>query len=134
MFRQIDERILVTGQIRPEDVQEAEARGIRMIINNRPDNEEAGQPAGAAVEAAAKAAAMDYRHIPVASGFSASQVDAMAAALDEAEGPILAYCRSGTRSTFLWALARAREGEDGEELMRKAAAAGYDLTPIRNLL
>lgn len=134
MFRQIDERILVAGQIRPEDVHDAKARGIRMIINNRPDNEEAGQPAGAAVEAAARAAGMDYRHIPVASGFSASQVDAMAAALDEAEGPILAYCRSGTRSTFLWALARAREGENGKELMRKAAAAGYDLTPITNLL
>ena len=54
----------------------------------------------------------------------------MTEALDAAEGPVLAFCRSGTRSTFLWALARTRQGEEAEELMRNAAAAGYDLRPI----
>ena len=134
MFRQIDERTWVAGQIHPEDLAAAKAAGVTMIVNNRPEGEEAGQPPAAEIEAAARAAGLGYRHIPVASGFSASQVAQMAAALEEAEGPVLAFCRSGTRSTFLWALARAQAGDDGEELMRKAAAAGYDLTPIRSAL
>ena len=134
MFRQIDERTWVAGQIHPEDLAAAKAAGVTMIVNNRPDGEEAGQPPAAGIEAAARAAGLGYRHIPVASGFSASQVAQMAAALEEAEGPVLAFCRSGTRSTFLWALARAEAGDDGDELMRKAAAAGYDLTPIRSAL
>ena len=134
MFRRIDERTLVAGQIQPEDLVEAKAAGVTMIVNNRPDGEEAGQPPAAEIEAAARAAGLGYRHIPVASGFSASQVAEMAAALDEAEGPVLAFCRSGTRSTFLWALARAQAGDDGEDLMRKAAAAGYDLSSIKGYL
>jgi uncharacterized protein (TIGR01244 family) len=134
MFRRIDERTLVAGQIQPEDLVEAKAAGVAMIVNNRPEGEEAGQPRGADIEAAARAAGLGYRHIPVASGFSASQVAQMGAALEEAEGPVLAFCRSGTRSTFLWALARAQAGDDGDELMRKAAAAGYDLSPIRAAL
>ena len=55
----------------------------------------------------------------------------MGRALDEAEGTMLAFCRSGTRSTFLWALAQANRGADGETLVRQAAEAGYDLSPIR---
>ena len=134
MFRRIDEKTLVAGQVHAEDIATAKAAGVTMIVNNRPDGEEAGQPPAAEIEAAARAAGLGYRHIPVASGFSAGQVAAMAEALEAAEGPVLAFCRSGTRSTFLWALARAEVGDDGEELMRKAAAAGYDLSPIRALL
>jgi uncharacterized protein (TIGR01244 family) len=134
MYRRIDHRTLVAGQIGPEDAEAAKAEGVTMIINNRPDDEEAGQPTHSEIEAAARAAGLDYRYIPVASGFSANQVQAMRAALEDAEGPVLAFCRSGTRSTFLWALARAQQGDDGEELMRKAAAAGYDLSPIRTFL
>ncbi len=58
----------------------------------------------------------------------------MAAALEAADGPILAFCRSGTRSTFLWALASASLGKDGEALIAKAANAGYDISPIRHAL
>ena len=129
-MRKIDERTYVSGQVDPADLPAIKAAGVAMIVNNRPDGEEPGQPAAAAIETAARAAGLDYRFIPVASGFSADQVDAMTEALDAAEGPVLAFCRSGTRSTFLWALARARQGEEAEELMRKAAAAGYDLRPI----
>lgn len=134
MLRRIDESMLVAGQISPEDVEALKAGGVTLIINNRPDGEEPGQPSGAEVEAAAAAAGLSYRHIPVASGFSAEQVAAMAAALDEAEGPVLAFCKSGTRSAFLWALARAGQGVEREELMQKAAAAGYDLRPIQGFL
>ena len=134
MLRRIDKRTLVAGQIRPGDMAALKAGGIGMIVNNRPDDEEAGQPSSSEMEAAARAAGIDYRHIPVASGFSANQVDAMNEAIGSAEGQVLAFCRSGTRSTFLWALARAREGDPAEELLRKAAAAGYDLGPIEALL
>jgi uncharacterized protein (TIGR01244 family) len=105
------------------------------VINNRPDGESDDQVTGAAIEAEARRLGLDYVAIPVThAGFSAPQVEAMAAALDRASGGILAYCRSGTRSTLLWALARARAGDDLEQLTATAAAAGYDLSPVRPLM
>jgi len=67
-------------------------------------------------------------------GFGHAQLDAMAAALAGADGPVLAYCRSGTRSCNLWALAAAKAGRDPALLVAQAAAAGYDLAPIRPTL
>jgi len=135
MFRTLDDTISVFGQIEPDDVAAAKAQGFAMIINNRPDDEQPGQPAGAAIEAAARAAGLDYVAIPVDhSGFSERQVAAMADALQKAPGPVLAFCRSGTRSTFLWALARHSLGDDGEALVAKAAGAGYDLSALRPIL
>jgi len=135
MFRTLDPSISVFGQLEPEDVAAAKAEGFTAIINNRPDNEQPGQPAGAAIEAAAKAAGLAYVAIPVDhSGFNEGQVAAMAEALEAARGPVLAFCRSGTRSTYLWALARHKLGDDGEQLIAKAANAGYDLSALRPVL
>jgi uncharacterized protein (TIGR01244 family) len=135
MFRTLDSTISVYGQIAPEDVAAAKAQGFTTIVNNRPDNEQPDQPAGAEIEAAAKAAGLDYVAIPVDhSGFNEGQVAAMADVLQSARGPVLAFCRSGTRSTFLWALARNRLGDEGEALIAKAANAGYDLSAIRPVL
>ena len=131
-MRKLDAATWVAGQIRPEDVPEIAARGIRTIVNNRPDGEEPGQPSSREIEAAARAAGLGYRWIPVAHGLRPEQVEAMAGALED--GPALAFCRSGTRSTYLWALARSRRGADGDTLLRQAAEAGYDLDPIRSLL
>jgi len=132
MFRTLDSAISVYGQIEPEDVAVAKTQGFAMIINNRPDDEQPGQPAGSEIEEAAKTAGLDYVAIPVDhSGFNEGQVAAMAEALEQAQGPVLAFCRSGTRSTFLWALARHQLGDDGEQLIAKAANAGYDLSPLR---
>lgn len=130
----IDDTVLIAGQIRPRDVAEAAALGVTMVVNNRPDGEEPGQPAGAELEAAASAAGLGYRHLPVAGSIAPGQAEAMAAILDAAEGKVLAFCRSGTRSTYLWALARALRGEDRDTLVARAAAAGYDLTPLRPYL
>jgi uncharacterized protein (TIGR01244 family) len=127
----LDEQVLVAGQIAPGDLAALAALGVTMVINNRPDGEEPGQPSAEAVARAAEAAGLAYRHIPVAGGFSEAQVEAMATALREAEGKVLAFCRSGTRSTYLWALARASRGAPAAELVETAAAAGYDLGPIR---
>ena len=130
-MKQLDSTTFVSGQIVPEEIA---SLGVATIVNNRPDGEEPGQPASDAIEAAAKAAGIDYRHIPVAGGISLPQIAQMADALAGAQGPVLAFCRSGTRSTFLWALARARLGDDADVLTEKAAAAGYDLSPIRAFL
>jgi len=128
-FIKLDDSVFVAGQIVPEDVAEAARMGIVSIINNRPDGEESGQPSSVEIKAAAQAANLAYIHIPIAGGFSEDQVAAMADALEH--GPVLAFCRSGTRSTYLWALARAAEGADGEALIATASAAGYDLGPLR---
>ena len=133
MLKRLDDDMLVAGQIFPQDLAALAAEGVTNIVNNRPDGEAQGQPASAEIAAAAMAAGIGYRHIPVASEFSADQVMEMADALDE-PGRILAFCRSGTRSTLLWALARAQLGDDPEELRAKAEAAGYDLAPIAALL
>jgi uncharacterized protein (TIGR01244 family) len=135
MFRKLDDSISVAGQIAPGDIATAAAQGFTLVINNRPDGEQPGQPAGAEMEAAARAAGLDYVAIPIThTGFAEAQVAAMANALAGASGPVLAFCRSGTRSTLVWALARARLGDDVEALAAKAEAAGYDLGPVRGLI
>jgi uncharacterized protein (TIGR01244 family) len=132
-MRKLDQTTFVSvRQLTAGDMDEAAASGIRLIVNNRPDGEESGQPSSAEIEAAAKAVGLDYLHIPIAGGFPAERVEAMAQALEQ--GPLLAFCRSGTRSTFLWALARAKRGAAADGLVASAAAAGYDLSPIRALL
>jgi uncharacterized protein (TIGR01244 family) len=135
MFRKLDDSISVAGQIAPEDIAEAARQGFTFVINNRPDGEAPGQPTGAEMEAAAKAAGLGYAAVPIThAGFTEQQVVAMGDALGAAPGPVLAFCRSGTRSTLVWALARARAGDSPDELATKAAGAGYDLSPIRSLL
>lgn len=132
-YRRLDETTLVAGQLLPEDLAALRAQGVMTIVNNRPDDEEPGQPSSGAMAAAAHAAGLTYHHIPVGGGLSANQVAAMAEALD-GPGTTLAFCKSGTRSTYLWALARASRGADAAELERGAREAGYDLTPIRMYL
>jgi uncharacterized protein (TIGR01244 family) len=136
MFRQLTETLYVSPQISAEDIAEAQALGVTMVINNRPDDEEPGQTEGAEIEAAARAAGMAYAAVPVThGGFAPWQLDGMNSALDEAgEGKVLAYCRSGTRSTLLWALTRARAGDSCDALAEKAAAAGYDLASVREIM
>lgn len=135
MFRPLNDHVFASPQISLADVAAAAAQGIVMIVNNRPDGEEDGQISGAEIEAAAKAAGLGYVAIPVThAGWSEGQVRAMTTALAEANGPVLAYCRSGTRSTLLWALAEASTGKSPHALTAAAAQAGYDLSPIRALM
>jgi len=133
MFRKIDDRTLVSPQITVADVATAKALGVGLIVNNRPEGESADQTPGDAIAAAAHDAGMAYVAIPVThAGFSLNQVTALEAALQAAgDAPVLAYCRSGTRSTLLWALAQARGGIDPATIAAKAADAGYDIAPIR---
>jgi uncharacterized protein (TIGR01244 family) len=135
MFRQITDTVFASPQIGTDAIAEAKALGIVRIVNNRPEGESEDQVPGDVIEAEARAAGIDYVAIPVGhGGFSQAQVAAMAEALDTAEGPVLAYCRSGTRSTLLWALARAKAGDNPSVIASKAAGAGYDVSPIRQLI
>jgi uncharacterized protein (TIGR01244 family) len=135
MFAKITDSVFASPQIGLAEVAAAKAQGVALIINNRPDYETDDQTAGAEIEAAARAAGMDYLAIPVThAGFSEWQVQAMATALAEATGPVLAYCRSGTRSTLLWALAKASRGGDPDALAAQAAGAGYDIAPVRAMV
>lgn len=131
-FRRLTDSISASPQIGLADIDAAKAQGVTLIINNRPDSEESGQIAGYEIEAAAVAAGLEYLAIPIGqSGFSAPQVEAMADALENSTGQVLAYCRSGTRSTLLWALSQASQGSDPEALAAQAMAAGYDVSPVR---
>ncbi len=131
-FRKLSDEFYASPQVTPQEISEAAAMGITLVVNNRPDGEAPDQPAGADIEAAARAAGMDYLAIPIGSaGFSEPQVEKLQDALASAEGPALGFCRSGTRSTLLWSLARARTGDDPEDISEAAAAAGYDVSPVR---
>ena len=128
-FRTVTDTFSVSPQISVADVAVAAAQGFTLIINNRPDGEDPGQTPGAEIEAAARAAGLDYISVPVRGGPGPAQVEAVRAALAETDGKVLAYCRSGTRSIFTWAMGKTGE-VDGDELIRLGAQAGYDLSPI----
>src|SRR5690606_10924137 len=116
-FRRLTEDMLASQQITEADIGAAQALGVTTIVNNRPEGESDDQTPGAQIRAAAEQAGMAYHAIPIThAGFSEAQVRAMADVLDSAPGPVLAYCRSGTRSTLLWALAQARAGRDLDEI------------------
>lgn len=133
-LKQLSDRISVGPQISVADVAELAQAGIVTLINNRPDGEDQGQPASAEIAAAAEQAGMSYHHIPIASGGVTPQaVEAMTEALDAADGPAFAFCRSGTRSTMLWALSQAGR-QPADDIVAAASAAGYDVNSLRPYL
>jgi uncharacterized protein (TIGR01244 family) len=132
--RKLDDKTLISGQIRPADVAGLKESGVTMIVNNRPDGEDPGQPLAADIEAAAEAAGIAYRFVPITRGIGPSDVEAMREAIEAAEGKLLAFCRSGNRSALAWAVARREQGALIEELQQAAAAAGVDLSPVAHLL
>ena len=135
MAYRLDDKTLVEGQIAPADVAAFKQAGVTMIVNNRPDGEDEGQPTSAEIEQAARDAGIDYRHVPIARGMGPADVEAMRSAINEAsEGKLLAFCRTGNRSTLAWALARSEDGVSREELERCVAEAGFDLSPVAHLL
>tara|TARA_R110002167_G_scaffold67405_4_gene190532 strand:- start:3350 stop:3772 length:423 start_codon:yes stop_codon:yes gene_type:complete len=130
-IRKLDDRLDASPQIALADLKVLAGLGYRSVISNRPDHEEPGQPDAEEVRAAAEAEGLAFRHIPVAGGNMGPEVvAAMRSALDEMPGRVLGFCRSGTRTTFLWALANAGE-RPAQDLIEAAAVAGYDLSPLR---
>ena len=135
MIRQLDDRTLVSGQVAPHEVAGLAAQGVTVIVNNRPDGEEPGQPLAAEIEAAAEQAGIAYRFVPIIRGIGPADVEAMQEALREAEGgKMLAFCRSGTRSALACALAHREEGATSDQVTQRLTEAGFDPGPIAHLL
>lgn len=135
MIRQLDKRVLVSGQVAPHEVAGLAEQGITMLVNNRPDGEEDGQPFAAEIEEAAARAGIAYRFVPIVRGIGPADVEEMQKALRAAEGGrLLAFCRSGTRSAFAVALARRGDGASADEVSNCLVSAGFDPGPIAHLL
>src|SRR5437899_10550962 len=119
------------GALGPSDIDALAASGVRTIVNNRPDDEDPGQLPAAEARRLAEAHGIAYHHIPVtAASLSRADVEAFAAVLGSAAQPVVAHCRSGTRSALLWALARMREGADPFALIAEAAGRGIDIATL----
>ena len=135
MIRQLDDRTLVSGQIAPYEVAELAQQGVTVLVNNRPDFEEPGQPLAGDIEEAAAAAGIEYRFVPIIRGIGPADVECMQEAIRAAgDGKLLAFCRSGTRSALTLALALREEGASREEIEERLSAAGFDSGPIAHLL
>ena len=126
----ITETFSVSGQPSQADVAALAANGTALLINNRPDGEEAGQPGTQAEEAAAERAGLAYLHLPVTGAtITREDVDRFRKAVLEAPGPVVAHCRSGTRSLTLWAIGEVLAGTVAwDDLIEYGAARGFDLT------
>lgn len=134
-IRPVTDRFAVAPQIATGDLATLAAEGWTAVICNRPDGEEAGQPSASIMREAAEAAGLAFTHIPVAGSFPLPAVEAMRDALEAApEGKVLAWCRSGTRSVTLWAMAQALQGADAVDLIAAAQGAGYDLSGLEGAL
>jgi uncharacterized protein (TIGR01244 family) len=135
MIRQLDDRTLVSGQIAPHEVAGLAEQGVAVIVNNRPDGEEPGQPMAADIEAAAAEAGIPYHFVPIIRGIGPADVEEMQKALREAgDGKLLAFCRSGRRSALVCALAHREEGASREAVEQRLTSAGFDAGPIAHLL
>jgi uncharacterized protein (TIGR01244 family) len=129
-LKRINDKVSVAGQIALEDLRELKAQGFSAVINNRPDGEAPDQPTATEIEAAALEAGLAYHFIPLGrDGVSQPMIEATREALDAASGPVLSFCRTGTRSTTLWALAQAGRSP-AEEIVSAAAEAGYDISHL----
>ena len=133
-IRQLDDWTFIGAQIRPEEVAGLAQMGVSLIVNNRPDGEEPGQPLGAEIEQAASEAGIDYRAVPIIRGIGPADADAINDAISSTNGKTLLYCRSGNRSALAWALAQSDQGVPREEIEAKLANVGVDPTPIDHLL
>ena len=123
--------ISVAHQLTEQDLAEAAAAGFKTIINNRPDGEVPDQPRSEELASATKRLGLAYHHIPAVSGqISNDQVEAFRTALGGAEKPALAFCRTGTRSATLWALA-ASDRLSANEILQTTSEAGYNLEALR---
>lgn len=120
----------VASQPGRDDVIALAAEGVVLLVNNRPDDEEPDQPGTHAEAAAAEAAGLHYLHLPVTgASITREDVERFRQAVREASGPVVAHCRSGTRSLTLWAIGEVLEGRlQRDDLLEFGTRYGFDLT------
>ncbi len=130
-IKKLSDKLSVASQIQLSDMETIAMSGFSMIISNRPDGEEAGQPSFAEIQQAAQTAGISAVHVPVVSGNLQSDDPAkMGEVLNQSEGSVLAFCRTGTRSSMLWALNQGARGVSSGEILAATSAAGYDLSGL----
>ena len=133
-FRKVTDDLSVAGQLQPEDLQAVTASGFKTVICNRPDNEEApGQPSIEMMQAEAESLGLVFLALPFGGLPTTEIAHQQGALIDAADKPVLAYCRSGTRSITAWALSQAGQGKSAQ-IVETARAAGYDLSGLINVL
>ncbi|MBI1361043.1 MAG: TIGR01244 family phosphatase [Alphaproteobacteria bacterium] len=133
--RRVTDGFSVSPQVEPEDFADLARLGFRHVVNNRPDGEASGQPTSAAAEAAASAAGLSYVHAPFAGQPTAAAIETLREQLASATGPVIAYCRSGTRSITAWAVLQASSSRmDVETILQSARIAGYNLDGLKDYL
>lgn len=127
----LTEDYAVAGQIVPDDMPALKAAGFVSVICNRPDGEVGDGEGSAVMEQAARAAGLDFTYNPVVNGaLTEENVAVQGRVVDDTAGPVFAYCRSGMRSSVVWALSQAgRVATD--DLIAAAGRGGYDLSPLR---
>ena len=129
-FRPLSAQFSVAPQIGIEDVAEAKAQGFALVINNRPDGEEPGQPSDEEIGRAAEFAGMSYFSAPYQGRPTAEAVAMVQHVLRGPDQQIHAFCRSGMRSCAAWAVAQVQAGEPVDEIIGVGREAGYDLAPL----
>lgn len=133
-IRPLDEQLAVSPQVAPEDLQAVARAGYRSLISNRPDGEEQGQPSAAEIRVAADEAGLAFAHLPVVGGeIGDGEIAEFRRALADLPEPILGFCRSGARTTTLWALSHAGD-RDPDDLISTAGRAGYNLSGLAHRL
>jgi uncharacterized protein (TIGR01244 family) len=132
----VDDRVSVSGQLKPEDMKELAAAGFVAVVNNRPDGEAFfGQPKTADLQSAAEAAGLKFLDLPFSGPRATSdQVRAFADLLASGDGRIAAFCKSGMRSTLLWGAASIANGRSLEEVLQGARNAGQELSGVAELM
>jgi len=123
--------IAAAGALSAADIEALAAAGVKTIINNRPDGEDPGQLPADEARRLCAARGIAYHHIPfVAATLTRADIDAFDAALKSAPQPVVAHCRSGTRSTMIWALTRMLDGEDPAVLVALGTRNGVDIAAL----
>jgi len=136
-MKQLHDQLYVAGQISLDDITSLAEAGIKTIINNRPDNEESGQLTAEQARTAAEAIGIQYHYLPMVNGqpLPDTLVADFKAVLDASSGPVFAHCRSGMRSSFLWALGQIPTGAVSvEQAIEAAQAVGIPLGNSRAIL
>lgn len=129
-MKQISERLYIGPQLTTEDIRRAKSQSFAAIINNRPDGEEPGQPSAAENRSVAEGEQLGYSYIPVTAGqISEGQVRAFQEALSQADGPVLAHCKTGTRSAILYVIGEVLDGRMGKDkVIPFGHSVGLDLS------
>ena len=134
-LRKITDLLSVAPQIALDDIGELASCGFKTLICNRPDNEDPGQPTAESIAEEAARHGLEFVHQPVVpGGVTVEDIAEFGRLTQQSDSPILAYCRSGTRCSTLWALAEASGERDIDEILDLTASAGYDYSGLKPTL